>query len=388
MGLMALVPVMPLYIQQLGSGYSPVWASLALAAPAVTALLFSSWLGKSCDRYGYRLIVLCSLLGFAVSMVLMAASTDITAFLLGRLLLGVCGVNVALTAFACVACAQEQRGHVLGQLQGASACGSLLGPIFGGVLMDIWSIRPLLLAIALFSGLAALLAGFFLKNIVETKADSGQAAEEIEKNGSESSASWSVSSLKNTMPWKLSACLSQSAAFALVNVFVLFLASHTASSVLASTTGLIHAAAWGAGMLASPFWGKANDIGDVRRNFSVAAMVCALSIALLPVADSLWQILILRIVQGSCFVALAQSVFFSLSHLNSAHRQGASVGQTKRYLVLGQIIGPFLVAVLIPWCSPVTILWCVSALFALAAYFAWQAPELSSVRTGSARLGT
>jgi MFS family permease len=366
LGLMAMVPIMPLYLAQLGVGYSAVWSSAALAAPAVTALALAPRIGKACDRYGYRKMVLLSLLGFAISMGLMALSRDIAGFLLGRLLLGACGVGVTLTAFACALSNVANRGRMLGSLQSASACGCLLGPIIGGVLLDLWSLRPLLFATATFSAVAALLASWGLHEpaVAETPALAA----------SPGRATW-LSTLRHPFSrnWMFAACLAQAAAFALVNTFVLYLNPFVPDVSLASATGLIHAAAWAATMLASPWWGRANDKGGARRHFCCAALGCALAVALLPFANELWQIVLLRVLQGACFAALAQSVFFALSH--ASYKQGEGVGLAKSYLVLGQIVGPAVVAALLPWLPPDKVLWWVSLLFALAALSAFRAEK-------------
>jgi MFS family permease len=429
LGLMSMVPIMPLYLAQLGAGYSAVWGSAALAAPAVTALALSSRIGKACDRYGYRVLVLASLLGFALSMALMALSSDISGFLIGRLLLGASGVGVTLTSFACAASRPENRGRVLGLLQSASACGCLIGPVAGGILLDLWSLRPLLIATAVFCGLAALFASWGLREPASTEPEDTRAIPQslresliksrrplgfglalrglqafpgsrlsflnrppacVQKNASisEMPVSQRPSGLDQRFPgwlstlrdpttrnWMLAACLAQAAAFALVNTFVLFLEPRLPATSLASVTGMVHAAAWAATMLASPWWGRANDAGDARRNFYIAALGCALSIGLLSLASQLWQILLLRILQGGCFAALTQSVFFSLSRVQSSLHQGEGIGLAKSYLVLGQILGPALVAVLLPWCEPSAILWGVSLLFVTAALFAFRVPK-------------
>lgn len=370
LGLMAMVPIMPLYLSHLADGDPTIWSSAALAAPAVTALAVASRIGQACDRYGYRRLVLLSLTGFAISMALMALSTGILGFLLGRLLLGASGVGVTLTAFACAASSKEQRGRTLGLLQSASAFGSLSGPIIGGVLLDLWSLRPLLIAIALFCGIAVLFASWRLEEPCSTGAPKPSTIGPHK--------GW-LSNLRDPIMrnWMFAACLGQAAAFAVVNVFVSFLEPQVPPASLASATGAIHAAGWAASMLASPLWGRKNDTGDVRRHFFVAAVGCAASVALLPMASNVWQILALRIAQGACFAALAQSVFLSLSKIRSADQQGASVGLAKSYLVLGQIVGPAVVAALLPWCTPGEVLWGASALFGLAAFFALRVPKAS-----------
>lgn len=380
LGLMAMVPVMPLYIAQLGAGYSPIWASLALAAPAVAALVFSSRIGRACDRYGYRFMVLASLLLLTASMALIALSDSIGGFLLGRLLLGASGVGVTLPAFACAAGGIERRGRALGGLQSAAACGCVAGPVIGGLLMDVWSLRPLLIATAAFSGIAAMLAAMALSEPARGEGkDSAEGEVQAVSRPPPSGKTFAVY-------WMLAACLSQAGAMALVNTFVLFLQPKVSGDSLASATGIIHAAAWTAGMLAAPRWGRANDTGDVRHRFALAATGCALSVGLLPAVGELWQILLLRLLQGACFTALAQSVVFALSHRAAAGAQGESAGLARRYLVSGRILGPMLVAALLPWLEPAAILCCVALLFLASACCALKVPGIDPVegeRAGS-----
>lgn len=370
LGLMSMVPIMPLYLAQLGSGYSPVWASIALAAPAITTIFLAGRIGRACDKYGYRVMVLISLAGFTLSMILMALSNDIHGFLFGRLLLGVCSLSITLTAFACAATQNNQRGKTLGLLSSASAFGCLVGPIVGGVLLDFWSLRPLLIATAIFSGTAALLIAAALKEPSQRQCDLPQ------QRHRENTCTW-LMALRDPILryWAACACLSQAAAFALVNVFVLYLMTTRSSLPLASTVGVLHAGGWAANMLFSPWWGKANDAKDPRRNFAMAASGCAITIAILPAVDSIWQIVALRILQGACFSALAQSVFYSISRTLSAEGPGAGIGVAKRYLVLGQIIGPAMVAVLMIWFDARAMLYWIAGTFFLAAMVAELIPE-------------
>ncbi len=379
LGLMAMVPIMPLYLAILTNGSAVIWSSVALAAPAVTALAVAPKIGKACDIYGCRTLVLLSLTGFAVSMALMAFSSSILGFLAGRLLLGASGVGVTLTAFACVASTEDQRGRTLGLLQSASAFGSLSGPIIGGILLDLWSIKPLLIAITVFCGLAALIVSWRLEELPSLNP--------LKATNSSTKTGW-LSNLRDPIMrnWMLAACLGQAAAFALVNTFVLFLEPQVAPTSLASITGVIHAAGWAASMLASPFWGRANEIGDTRRHYFIAGVGCAISIALLPLANHLWQILGLRIVQGACFAALAQSVFLALTTAKETSQQGESVGTAKGFLVLGQIVGPAVAAIFLPWWGPKEILWMVSALFILAAFFAIRVPRTRTLAMNPAPL--
>ncbi len=367
LGLMAMVPIMPLYLETIGKGYAPYWASVALAAPAVSGIIFAKRMGAACDRYGYRFMVMITLAVFSVSMCLMALSDSMAGFLVGRLLLGAASLNLTLTAFSVAASLDAQRGRSLGILQSAAAFGSLTGPALGGVMMDFWSLPVLLLATAIFACMATIAAHWLLEepaklNLTHDVVTSNQT--ETIDNARGSHAQKENPAMKY---WAISACLSQAAAFALVNVFVLFLDGRVQGLPLATTAGVIHAGAWAATLLFSPWWGRANDRYSPKRNFFLAACGCAISTGSLTLVDSLWLIILLRFLQGACFSALAQTIFYASTQEKSAELSGAAVGLAKQYLLAGQILGPLLVAALIIWVPAVDILYWIAGLFLLSA---------------------
>jgi MFS family permease len=165
----------------------------------------------------------------------------------------------------------------------------------------------------------------------------------------------------------LAACLTQAAAFALVNVFPLYLMAHfpTAEAV-ASKTGALHALGWLAAMLASPLWGHLNDRGDPRRHFVLAAVGCALSIGLLMVTDQLWTVALLRVVQGICYAALAQSMLLACTRQLPASVYGRVTGLSRSFMVVGQLLGPLIVMFLVPFLAPASLIWPITALFLAA----------------------
>lgn len=358
LGLMVLVPIMPLYVATL-SGVDAVgaarWSSLALAAPAVGTLCFAPSVGKWCDRFGYRRMLLASLAVFIASMLLMALSASIYGFMLGRLLQGFSTIGVVLTAFIGHASAETSRGRALGLQESAIACGCLAGPVLGGAMLDYWSLEPLLTTTALATGIAGLLLWSQLGEPAKTP-PAADAPPFAGLRGVLADAD-----LRN---WMLAACLAQAAAFALVNVFALYLAARfPAPGAIASKTGLLHALGWLAAMLAAPLWGHLNDRGEPRRHFILAALGCVLSIGLLVVVDEMWLVALLRIVHGACYAALAQSMLLACSRQLPASAYGHLTGLSRSFMVLGQLLGPLLVMLLMPILAPANLLWAVAALF-------------------------
>lgn len=358
LGVMVLVPIMPLYVAtlaQVDAVGAARWSSLALAAPALGTLCLAPSVGKWCDRFGYRRMLLLSLAVFIASMLLMALSPSVYGFMLGRLLQGMSTIGVVLTAFIGHTSDEASRGRSLGLQESAIACGALAGPVLGGVLLDYWSLKPLLIAAAVLTGVAgAVLWGQISE---PRKADPDPDAPLF-------AGLPSVLADADLRNWMLAACLTQAAAFALVNVFALFLAARfPAADAIASKTGLLHALGWFAAMLASPLWGHLNDHGSPRRHFTLAAGGCALSIGLLIAVDQIWLVALLRVVQGACYAALVQSMLLACSRQLPASAYGHVTGLSRSFMVVGQLLGPLLVMLLMPMLSPVDLLWPVAALF-------------------------
>lgn len=364
LGLMVLVPIMPLYVATLAhvdAETSARWSSLALAAPALGILFLAPYVGQWCDRFGYRRMLMASLAVFVASMLLMAFSPSIHGFLLGRLLQGMSTLGVVLTAFIGHAGGETSRGRALGLQESAIACGALIGPVLGGVMHDYWSIQPLLTASAIVTGVVGLVLWGQLREPPRSVPQSIAPFAGFR-------TVWGHSDLRN---WMLAICLAQAAAFALVNIFALYMmARFPETPAIASKTGLLHALGWLATMLASPVWGHLNDRSDPRRHFMLAGIGCALSTGLLAVIDHIWLVGLLRVIQGACYAALTQSMLLACIRQVPAPAHGHITGIGRSFMVVGQLVGPILVMLLIPITGPLHLLWLVAVLFMIAGLLA------------------
>jgi MFS family permease len=361
LGLMVLVPILPLYMATL-TGIDAFgaarWSSLALAAPGLGTLCFAPFAGQWCDRFGYRRMLLMSLVVFIASMLLMALSTSVFSFMLGRLLQGMSTIGVVLTAFIGLASSDASRGRSLGLQESAIACGALAGPVLGGMMLDHWSLKPLLIGSALLTGVA----GGVLWSQLREPPKSAR-----EEDLPQFAGLRTVLVRADLRNWMLAACLTQAAAFALINVFPIYLTAHfPAAEAIASKAGGLHALGWLATMLAGPLWGHLNDRGDPRRHFLLAVIGCALSIGLLAAADQLWLVALLRVIQGACYASLAQSILLACSRRQPASVYGHVIGLSRSFMVVGQLLGPLIVMLLMPFLAPANLVWPITALFLAA----------------------
>ena len=145
MGFQLIMPFMALYIRQLGNFTRfqlNMWSGLVFAA----TFLVSSWMapiwGKIADQRGRKLVMLISAAGMGTTMALMGTVGNVEELVLLRLLQGFFAGYVSNTsALLASMVPREQSGKTMSTLATGTTAGMLVGPLFGGVLADLFGYR-------------------------------------------------------------------------------------------------------------------------------------------------------------------------------------------------------------------------------------------------------
>src|SRR5215470_9933775 len=150
-------PFLPLYIRELGvddPAMIALWSGLlAAVTPGVSGVL-SPVFGRLADRFGRKIMLIRSLVGFVVIVAAMGIVTSVEQLFLARLLMGLfAGFTPMVMALASVSAPRDRVPAAIGMVQSAQLLSVAVGPAIGGYVASHFGIRYSFFATA---GLCAL----------------------------------------------------------------------------------------------------------------------------------------------------------------------------------------------------------------------------------------
>lgn len=148
-GVLMIVPLLPFYAKDLGSGGLVV--GVLVSAFAIAQLLMAPVWGRFSDHYGRRPALMVGMTASAIAYVIFAYSNSIAMLFFSRLVQGAGGGTVSvIQAYVADALEPRERAKGLGWLSAATNAGVALGPLFGAVALKAFGKPgPGLLAAAL-----------------------------------------------------------------------------------------------------------------------------------------------------------------------------------------------------------------------------------------------
>jgi DHA1 family tetracycline resistance protein-like MFS transporter len=155
-----IIPLLPFYATTYGA--SPFVVGLLFASFSAAQLVAAPLLGTWSDRWGRRPVLILSLVGTAVSFVMLAMAESLAMLFAARIVDGLSGGNIT-TARAYIAdvTTEENRAKTYGFLGAAFGVGFIIGPALGGAFSHISYTAPIWVAAGV-SVVAIALAWFWL----------------------------------------------------------------------------------------------------------------------------------------------------------------------------------------------------------------------------------
>lgn len=338
-GMTAVLPLLPLYLQQIGIVEAePLrwWTGALGAAPFLVAVFATPVWGAVADRVGHKPMVIRSLVGIGAASVGMGLVTGPWALLGFRAVQGaVSGVFPAAVGLLTASTGEARVGRALALLQAARSLGALSGPLLGGLAADFIGIRPLFFFVGAFGFSMALVSAVVVR----------EAARPVQRAGAPPPLGWGAL-VRRRRIWTMLLLLPL---FQLVVVtpwptLALYVAElGVTPAALATTTGLVvFAAGLPASLLATTWarWGQRWGLEPVLIASMLLSGVTNAAVGLL--ATRLDVLLGLRVLSGLAMAGFVPLAFDWLNREAPAEARGrvASLGSTT--LMMASVVGPLL----------------------------------------------
>ncbi|WP_345241665.1 MFS transporter [Pontibacillus salipaludis] len=335
-----VMPFLSLYIESFGNfseAYVQRWSGLTFGVTFFTAFLFSPIWGRIGDRYGRKTILVLAGVGLAGSVLLMGFVSSVFQLFILRLCMGVfTGFISTSQALISTQTPRDLSGQALGTLQTGNVTGSLMGPLFGGVLADSYGFSSTfqLTSITLF--IAAL---FVLLGVREFRIET-----EDEKQETYSRKEVIRHILLNPIlvTVMIVSMFVQIAHFSIQPILALFVSEIHGTANLAFFSGIAFSAAGVGNLLMARRWGKVAD--SVGYEKILVFLLLASGIIYLPGAfvTNIWQLMILRFLLGITIGGIIPVRTAYIRQVAPVSIQGEVLGYSTSLRFLGNIIGPAL----------------------------------------------
>ncbi len=185
MGLSQIAPILPLYLKELGltnNADIAFFSGLAFGITPLFVAIFSPLWAFLAAKYGYKKMLLRASLGMSVATFCLSFANSGEDIVIIRALMGVvAGFTSAAVVFIAIIFPKNQAAYALGVLSTASTSGSLIGPLFGGIIAEFLGIRAVFDLVAFFLACSFVTIYFFIseKKIIQKQE---QSSNFLEKN--------------------------------------------------------------------------------------------------------------------------------------------------------------------------------------------------------------
>ncbi len=333
-GMNGCVPFLPLFIRELGVNTTEserFWSGMVFAGPYFLSIIFVPIWGNLADRYGRKLMVVRAILGLSLAMFLMGFSQNVYQLFLLRVFQGVSsGFIAASLGFIVANTPQDKRGYAIGVLQSSQSAGSIVGPLFGGVISDFFGFRTVFFVVAGLCILSGTLIALFLQESNKQKNHSSNSLFGVFK--------YVVSKAEFSHPL-LGIILSQVGIFLTYPILSYYIELMGAPKNLLSTfTGFLIGLTAFFNVLFAPFWGKKNDRIETRKILRLSSFAIGFAMILHGVVSHFFLLFPLRIAIGIFFAGLIPSLYSNLGKKASHEMVGSIMGFASSANLFGSLL--------------------------------------------------
>jgi len=336
-GMTAVVPLFPLYLHDIGLSDAAAvryWTGLLGSAPFLIAVFVTPLWGALADRTGHKPMVVRSLAGIAVVTLGMGLAHTPWTLLGWRILQGVIsGVFPAAVALLTALTPAPRVGRALSRLQSARAAGTLCGPLIGGLLADLFGIRPLFFIVGAIAMAMALVSWVTLHEPPRAAPHAG---------GDAAALPWRGLVRGSNLLFLALLGLQQGAVMCAWPTLALFVTElGVPSASVATLTGLvIFAHSLPVIFLAGRWTVAAERIGGDRALFAALTVSGILAVTIGVAVHRVEALIALRVLAGLSMAGFGPLLFERLGNAVPAQARGRVAGLASTAMMTGSLLGP------------------------------------------------
>lgn len=341
-----VMPFLPRFIEELGVHENLyVWAGWTYAITFVSSAIMSPIWGNLADRYGRKPMIIRSGISIGIIYLLMSFVTGPYQLFGLRILNGIfSGFIPSSIALVGTNMKEERVGRALALLQTGTAAGSILGPMLGGLLSDLWGIRPTMriASILILSGTMAVIWGVKERKLGAGKTKTSPLQDmkvAVQNKGlfalliSSMLVSLSLQSLEPILT-SIVTTLSPSPLLASITGLLV------GSSGQATVAGFIFALPAIATIIFAPRWARLGERVGFPKLLAIGLLLAGLLAMPQALAATTGMMVLLRFAYGIMTAAVQPAINASLAAAVDPSFRGRAFGINQSFSFVGAVLGP------------------------------------------------
>ncbi|MEN6566919.1 MAG: multidrug efflux MFS transporter [Veillonellales bacterium] len=367
-GMSQMAPILPLYIEHLGI-HDPAsiakWSGIVFGSNFISLAIFSPIWGKFADKYGRKPMVLRASLWLSLIVISMGFVHNVYQLTGLRIMQGaLSGFQAAVVTLIATQTPKERSGWALGVIFSGQVGGTLLGPLFGGYLVEIIGFRENFIAMGSLCFVAFIACCLFIKEQPVTASRENLNFHDVWQR---------LSRPEVTVCLFITTLVMQLALMSIQPIVTVYIAQLSAETThIALISGAVFAASGLASILAAPQLGRISDrIGPQK--VLLASLITA-GFLFIPQAfvRYSWQLGVLRFLLGGAIAGLLPSINSLIRQNTSEEITGRIFGYNQSAQFLGMFLGSVLGGQMAAAYSIQSVFFFTGALLMLNAFWAYH----------------
>ncbi|WP_223070479.1 MFS transporter [Paenibacillus caui] len=359
-----VIPFLPLFLLQIGvKQQTEMWSGLLFSAAFLAGAISSPYWGSLADKYGRKPMIVRAGFVLCVVYVLTAFVTNPYQLLALRITQGLLsGFIPGAIALVGTNTPEQKVGYALSMMSTATATGSIMGPLLGGIIARIVDNRTAFASAGVLVFLATLLVIFWVK---EEKFVPGKGRSSV------LNAVKIAAGNRSLLIVLLLTMLTSLSIMTIEPVLSLYIVDMGGSVENASlVAGIVFSLSGVASILFAPYWGKkADKTGFMKVLLTGLFFGGLLTLAQIPF-QNIWGFSITRFIYGAFFCAVFPALNGMVVHFTSPDFRGRAFGLNQTANQMGGMLGPLLGGFIGGIGSVQTVFWTTGGLLIIAGFFA------------------